>query len=76
MSETSPGWSTLKVFSFALLLTFAVMFLGNALFNELLGWGVATWVFSCVSGALMFPFVVNWDVFRRIVRRPAEDSPE
>ena len=63
MSATARRpWSTAKVLLSCLALTFAVMFLGNGIFNELLGLGVPTAVFGGVSGALMSFFVMRWRV--------------
>ena len=72
MNEASDGWSTPKTLGIALLITFIVMFVGNGVCNELLGLGVPTWVFSGIAGLVMFPAVMRWRVFRRVVRNASK----
>jgi membrane protein YdbS with pleckstrin-like domain len=65
MTKSTAAWSTLKVLLIALVITLAVMFFGNAIFNEILDLGVPTWVFSAVAGLAIFPVVTKWTVYRR-----------
>jgi uncharacterized membrane protein len=49
----------------ALLVTFAVMFFGNGICNELLDLGVPVWVFSGTSGAVLaLVLLPRWRVMR------------
>jgi hypothetical protein len=67
MTEPVKSWSTLKVFLVALAITFAVMFIGNGVCNELLQLDVPTWVFSGIAGLAIYPVVRKWTAFHRIM---------
>jgi len=68
VNDVEHGWSTPKTLAIALLITLVVMFVGNGVCNELLGLGVPTWVFSGISGLLMFPAVARWRGVGRALR--------
>jgi uncharacterized membrane protein len=70
VSKTPEGWSTPRFFLVVLLVTFAVLFFGNGICNEILELGVPMWVFSGTSGALLaLVFLPRWRVMREMARK-------
>lgn len=68
MPETPEGWSTPKFLLVSLLITFAVMFFGNAICNEVLELRVRSGVFAGIAGALVGLCTLRWRVLRGILK--------